>query len=71
MPKPMPCLEVLDETMAAVLREKTEAQRLAIANSLWVYARDMVRSVLRQEHPDWSDEQIQRETARRLSHGAV
>ena len=64
-------VEVVDEAMAQVLRDKTEAERLAIANGLWVYARDLLRSVLRQEHPDWTDEQIQREVARRLSHGAV
>lgn len=71
MPLVLRGLEVVDETMARVLRDKTEAQRLAIANNLWVYARDLLRSVLRQEHPDWTDEQIQREAARRLSHGAV
>lgn len=71
MPLALRSLEVVDEMMASVLRDKTEAQRLAIANGLWVYARDLLRSILRQEHPDWTDEQIQRETARRLSHGAV
>jgi hypothetical protein len=68
---PLRNLEVVDEAMAHILREKTEAQRLAIGNGLWVYARNLLRSILRQENPDWTDEQIQRETARRLSHGAV
>ena len=71
MPPAFRTLEVVDETMAQVLRDKTEAERLAIANGLWVFARDLLRSVLRQEHPDWTDEQLQREAARRLSHGAV
>jgi hypothetical protein len=64
-------LELLDDAMAQVLREKTVAQRLAIANSLWIYARDLMHAVLRQEHPEWSDEEIQRQVARRMSHGAV
>ncbi len=64
-------LELLDDAMAQVLREKTVAQRLAIGNSLWIYARDLMQSVLRQEHPEWSDEEIQRQVARRMSHGAV
>ena len=50
MSKPTPYLEVLDETMAAVLREKTEAQRLAIANNLWVYAHDLLRWVQAGNH---------------------
>ena len=62
-------LELLDDAMAQVLREKSVAQRLAIGNSLWIYARDLMQSVLRQEHPEWSDEEIQRRVARRMSHG--
>ena len=64
-------LELLDDAMAQVLREKTVAQRLAIGNSLWIYARDLMQSVLRQEHPEWSDEEIQCQVARRMSHGGV
>ncbi|GAB4135169.1 MAG: hypothetical protein Tsb009_01170 [Planctomycetaceae bacterium] len=56
--------------MAEVLRQKTGAERLAIANRMWCSAREMIRHHLRQEHPDWTDEEIQRETARRMSHGA-
>ena len=64
-------IEVIDDDMADVLRRKTPAERLAISHGMWRMARDMIRAVLRQEHPDWDDEQILRETARRLSHGAV
>jgi Rv0078B-related antitoxin len=62
--------EVVDHTMAAVLREKSPAERLAIAHGLWRSAARMVRGILRNEHPGWSDEKIGREAARRLSHGA-
>ncbi len=64
-------IEVLDDAMADVLRQKTPAERLAIANSMWRFAQRMIESTLRAEHPDWNHEQIQRETANRLSHGAV
>jgi Rv0078B-related antitoxin len=63
--------EVVDEEMAAVFRAMTGAQRLKIANDMWVSARRMIASHLAAEHPDWDEERIQRETARRISHGAV
>lgn len=63
--------ECVDENMAEVLRKKTEAERLAIANGMWRFARLMIEQQLRREHPEWTQGQIQHETARRLSHGAV
>ncbi len=63
--------EVVDDAMAAILRQKTGAERLAIANAMYVSARRMLLSHLAAEHPDWSEEEIQREAAQRLSHGAV
>ncbi len=64
-------IEVMDEAMAAVLREKTGAERLAIANRMWISAREMLIFNLRAKHPDWDDGQVEREAARRLSHGLV
>jgi lauroyl/myristoyl acyltransferase len=63
--------DMVDDQMAEVFRAKSEAERLAIAHGMWKSASRMVRNVLRDEHPDWNDEHIQREAARRLSHGAV
>ena len=57
--------------MVAVLRRKTGVERLAIADRLFTSARDMLTAFLRHRHPDWSDDRLRREVARRLSHGAV
>ncbi len=62
---------MIDDTMAAVLRAKSPAERLAIANEMWRSAQQIIEAVLRAEQPGWTDEQIRRETARRMSHGAV
>lgn len=59
--------EVIDDAMADVLRGKTPAERLEMANSMWRTARDLIRSKLIYDHPDWTAEQIQAETARRMS----
>jgi hypothetical protein len=64
-------IEVLDDDMAAILRLKTPAERLAIAHGMWRFARRMIVTNLRAEHPDWDQAAVDREAARRLSHGAV
>ena len=64
-------IEVVDPEMADVLRKMTGAERLAVANRMFVFARDLLISHLGAQHPDWDDAHIQAETARRLSHGAV
>ena len=63
-------IEVIGEEMAATLRQKTGAERLEIASRMFGSARRMLLSHLRSVHPDWDERQIERETARRLSHGA-
>jgi hypothetical protein len=61
---------VTDE-MAEILRQKTGAERLAIADGMWRSIWRMLYWSFKSEHPDWSDEQCAHETARRMSHGAV
>ncbi|QDV29955.1 hypothetical protein Spb1_18810 [Planctopirus ephydatiae] len=38
---------------------------------MWETAREMIRGTIRQQHPDWSEEQVLREAANRLSHGTT
>ncbi|MFZ5876542.1 MAG: hypothetical protein ACOYXU_09050 [Nitrospirota bacterium] len=64
-------IEVLDDAMAEVLRRKEPWERLAIGFALWRDARKMIEYHLRTIHPDWTGDQINREVARRMSHGAV
>jgi hypothetical protein len=63
--------ETMDDCMVPILRAKTSAERLAIAHGMWRFARDTIIAVLRKQYPDWTDRQIQRELARRISHGAA
>ncbi len=66
-----PVIEVMDDAMADILREMTEVERLRIAGRMWQSARTMLRGAIRTEHPDWDDNQVSREIAKRISHGAV
>ncbi len=64
-------IEVVDDAMAEVLRQKTGAERLAIAFGLFSSARRTLINVLTDQHPDWTPDQVVAEAARRLSHGAI
>ena len=64
-------IEVMDDAMAEILRKKTPAERLAIGFGLWRSARVMLSSILGSQHPDWSDQEVEREVSARLSHGST
>ena len=64
-------IEIVDDEMARVLRGMTGAERLKIADRMFSSARRMIASHLGAEHPDWDQERIERETSKRISHGAV
>ncbi len=61
-------IEVVDDDMADVLKKKTPAERISIADNLWTSAHDMLMSLIGKVHPEWDIEQIKKEVARRLSH---
>ncbi len=62
--------EVVDPEMAAVLRRKSPAERLAIGEALWEHARDLLDAHLASTHPEWSEERRRREVARRMADGS-
>jgi hypothetical protein len=64
-------MEVVDDVMAGILRRKTPAERIEIGFKLWTSARKMLTAHLKSTYPDWSDKQISKEVAKRLSHGIV
>ena len=68
---PRPDPEVVSDGMAEILRRKTPQERLAIVAGLWRLARRLVSASVRAMHPAWGETEIQREVARRMSHGAV
>ena len=66
-----PIVEVIDDQMAEVLRGKTGAEKLAIADRMFRDARQIIVSSVRTLHPDWSDEQVRREVAGRIAGGSL
>lgn len=63
--------EIVSHEMAAILRAKTPAERMKIVFGMWDFAKSMVIQSTRAAHPEWTDLEVQRHVARRMSHGAV
>jgi len=66
-----PVVEVMDPMVVEIMRKKKPAERLAISFGMWENARVMIRGTLEQNYPDWSEEQVNQELVRRISHGEV
>jgi hypothetical protein len=54
------------QTQIDVYRRMTGQQRLQIAFDLSQLSRELVRSNVRNHHPDWTDEQVEQEVVRRF-----
>jgi len=62
-------MEIVDRDMARVLAEKTEAERLQIGWGMQRSAVRMMTRIITAEHPDWTEEEVAREVARRFANG--
>jgi len=60
-------IEVVDDRVAEALRARTPAERIALALDCNETVRLVIAGYLRSRHPDWRDEQIRGEVARRMS----
>jgi hypothetical protein len=64
-------IELLDDAMVEILRAKTPAERLAMAFDCNRTMRLRMAGHLRTRHPDWTEEQIHAEVARRMLGGSA
>lgn len=58
----------VDARVMSILRSQTPDQSIRIAAGLHDAARNLVRDMIRHEHPTWGEDEIRRETIRRM-HG--
>lgn len=63
-------IHIIDDIMADIYRHKSPSERLKIAFGLWKSARAQLFHNLRSLKPDWDEDKINQEIAKRLSHGA-
>ncbi len=59
-------VEVVDDDMAALLRRKTPAQRLAATHAMWRAAHDQTLAIVRHLHPGWDAVRVRAEVRRRM-----
>jgi len=65
-----PCIERLDEVVAEALRRMTPTERLAMAFEANRTMRLRLEGHIRSRHPDWGDDAVRQEIARRMSGAA-
>ncbi len=66
-----PVVEIIDPMVVEILRRMTPTERLQQAFSMWETARIITQGGVAHQHPDWNEQQVLREVAKRLSHGAT
>jgi hypothetical protein len=59
-------MEVVDDDMAAVLRQKSASERLQIADRMWIGARSVIRASILSQHPTWTSDEVNRAIVKRL-----
>lgn len=69
--KPIRQIEVVDDLVAEILRKKTPGERLRIGFEMWMSARRMLLAHIRHIHPEWSQQETEKEVSRRFLHGTV
>ena len=52
--------EMEDDVYLKIIRGLTPAQKLKAAQEIWEVARQVKAAGLRSQHPDWTEEEIQR-----------
>ena len=65
---PRPNSGVVSDANAAILRQMTILERLEGASRLNARVRAMIASAVRNRYPEWTEEQVRREVARKILH---
>jgi hypothetical protein len=63
-------IDIIDDIMVDIYKHKSPSERLRIAFGLWNSARTQLFHNLRSLWPDWDQDKIKREIAKRISDGA-
>ena len=60
-------IEVIDAATAAMYRRMTPLERVMRGLGACAFARGVIRASVKAKHPEWSEEAVEREVARRFA----
>jgi hypothetical protein len=63
-------IEVVDDRIAEILKTKSGQERLSMVWDAWAFYEKTIKAYLKNIHPEWKEEQIQKEVVRRVTHGS-
>jgi ABC-type transport system involved in cytochrome bd biosynthesis fused ATPase/permease subunit len=63
-------IEVIDDKIAEIMKTKSGQERLNMVWDAWTFFEKTIRAYLKNRHPEWTEEQIQKEVVRRVTHGS-
>lgn len=63
-------IELIDPQMATLWRTKSVDDGLRSLDGLYRFARDLLTSGVRAQHPDWDAASVQQEVNRRMARGS-
>lgn len=63
-------IEVVDDKIAEILKTKSGQERLNMVWDAWIFFDKTIRAYLKNQHPEWKEEQIQKEIVRRVTYGS-
>lgn len=61
-------IEIVSDDVAEVLRKKTPLERLQIGDRMFRHARQMIVASIKNAHPEWGEQEINRDVVRRMHH---
>ncbi len=61
-------IEIVSDDVAEVLRKKTPLERLQIGDRMFRQARQVIVASIKYAHPEWSEQEINRDVVRRMHH---
>ena len=59
-------IEVVSDEMVEILRRKTPLERFQIGERMFWQARHMIVTSIKNTHPEWSDQAVNRDVVRRM-----
>jgi hypothetical protein len=59
-------IEIVSDDMVEVLRRKSPLERFLIGERMFRQARQMIVTSIKNTHPEWSDQEVNRDVVRRM-----